>query len=424
MLPYVIKSCKMFGFTFLCCVSLIILYKMYTKEDADIEVKNSGSIRQHGDYWVWNNYIRASEDLIGNESITLTSHGTYMDLRLLPKVLSRWQAPISLTIFACDEDYDNFNHAWKYLLDCHDLADLMRRYVSIHLVFHQSFVPKHLDNLKSILNHIVIESCDKSSAFLISDQSKTFWHQHKLTYPVNLLRNIARQNVNTYYILALDLQLLPPPKFARKFLKFIWNHDRWRYGDIREPYTTVFCLPTFVIKADALTPKTKFQLLMVLRDFNITTSIHDDFGGQVKWLHMPNPKDELFIFSRSKRREMCVAYISINELEPLYDENNEMESIYEESSTFKSQILIDLNYTFIVLDGAFLLRSSNDSWQHSNVIWSPRPSFMNWRRHFNWHQFYHQLMSHVPDNFAYTWYLKSRSTQYFLNREKKNRPKM
>lgn len=49
----------------------------------------------------------------------------------------------------------------------------------------------------------------------------------------------------------------------------------------------------------------------------------------------PNPQEELLIYSSFKNMEMCVAYVSINELEPLYGEDNQDESIFEQGTNLK-----------------------------------------------------------------------------------------
>lgn len=42
-----------------------------------------------------------------------------------------------------------------------------------------------------------------------------------LTYPVNVLRNIARQNAPTYYVLASDAELYPSPNLVADFMQVL-----------------------------------------------------------------------------------------------------------------------------------------------------------------------------------------------------------
>ncbi|EDW25523.1 GL26378 [Drosophila persimilis] len=374
---------------------------------------NPGYVRQHGDYWVWHNYILAGENLVANESVTLATHATYVDLQLLPTLLIRWKAPISLTIYANGDDLDKTIKGLAYINTCLHLSVLMRRFVSIHLVWHQDHMPL---NFRRGSMGVTAEPlmCNKPPIYLNATQELTYWHRKKLQYPMNLMRNVARLNVLTYYVLSMDIQLLPTYDFPEKFLKFILIHDVWRYADISQPYTTVFCLLTFPHVLEAPLAQNKFQLIMILRDFNIISPVYDNIDVQMKWLSTQTAGEELYIFSRSKKMDACVAYVSINELEPLYDEGNKMESIYEHGANLKGQVMIDLDYTFIILDGAFLIRRTFDSWQNLKPKDHISVSQTRFSRMWHiWHLFYSRVINLVPKDFAQVWYTRSRTSRYF-----------
>ncbi|KAL7740707.1 hypothetical protein ACLKA6_000071 [Drosophila palustris] len=224
------------------------------------ETQPNGLMRQHGNYWVWHDYIRRSEDLKGKESITLTSHATYMDLGLLPTLLERWQAPISLAIYACGSDFDKTVQSLAYLNYCLKQGDLMRRFLSIHLVMDGQHVPENLDRFGTALLRVPSDKCEKPAPFERMRQDQTFWNKLKLSYPVNLLRNVARFNAQTYYIMALDLQLVPPPNFVRKFLKFAWR-NYLQSSDTCTFQKSIYCLPTFAHKPHAPLAQSKSQLI-------------------------------------------------------------------------------------------------------------------------------------------------------------------
>ncbi|KAM8716628.1 hypothetical protein ACLKA7_003498 [Drosophila subpalustris] len=317
---------------------LILININSIKDDWKIdETQPNGLMRQHGNYWVWHDYIRRSEDLKGKESITLTSHATYMDLGLLPTILERWQAPISLAIYACGSDFDKTVQSLAYLKYCLMQGDLMRRFLSIHLVMDNQHVPENLDRFGAGLLRVPSDKCEKQEPFERMRQDQTFWNKLKLSYPVNLLRNVARFNAQTYYIMALDLQLVPPPNFVRKFLKFAWRN----YLQSSDTYTfqkSIYCLPTFAHKPHAPLAQSKSQLIQIQREYNITTPIYNHVALQKEWLTVQNSKDDLRIFSRSSKMNMCVGYVSINELEPLYDERCDMESIYDTGANLKVRL--------------------------------------------------------------------------------------
>ncbi|XP_030381239.1 beta-1,4-glucuronyltransferase 1-like [Scaptodrosophila lebanonensis] len=407
MSPYVGKIGLIFFVVVISGALLIILRDLYAIKDKFFNTKLNfgGHIRQHGEYWVWHDFIRDSEELSGNESITLTTHGTYMDLALLPNLLTRWRAPISMSIYANGEDYQRTMESIAYLDVCMGLSLPIRRYLSIHIIMHSDHMPAVL-RYRGKRPTISSVSCNVIEPFSRCCQHLTYWYNKQLPYPANLMRNVARMNARTYYVLAMDIQLLPTPKFVKKFLRFMWDHDWWRFADIPMPYTTVFCLPTFAHRPEAPLPLTKRQLVEVLGEFNITSPIYDSPQQQKLWLVAPNPREELFIFRRSTTMDMCVAYVSINELEPLYDERLQSESIYEHGANLKGQVLMSLNYTFITLDGAFLVRRTLDSWEHSELRQATFQSEILDMLE-TWKIFYQQLLKLVPEGFRERLYRRS-----------------
>lgn len=110
-------------------------------------------------------------------------------------------------------------------------------------------------------------------------------------------------------------------------------------------------------------------------------------GLHEKWLNSSNNGNRLSTFMQTSIMDMCVGYVSVNALEPLYDENCDMESIYNRRSLLKvriispetlsprnsskslffvlqAKVLEGLKYNFIILDGAFLIRRENHSWKN------------------------------------------------------------
>nr|XP_017099349.2 beta-1,4-glucuronyltransferase 1-like [Drosophila bipectinata] len=290
------------------------------------KVKPRGHIRQNGDYWVWNNYIIADDVFIGNESITLATHASYEDLVYLPELLTTWGGPISISIFVCGTDFEKTIDSLRYIYTCLTMRFYMKRYLTIHLIFHDQHVPEIMKSMKmhELANY---KHCKLDPAFQNTSWTQSYWRRRKLNYPRNLLRNVARINIFTYYVLSIDIHMLPTPDFPKKFLKFIRNHDTWRFADIPEPYTSVFCLPVFPIHLWDFVPKDKLQL----RKLQVTRLSR----RQKRWLDAPNPYDEVFIYEISKETDFCVVYVSINELEPLYDEQDENGSILEEDTNLK-----------------------------------------------------------------------------------------
>ncbi|XP_034098923.2 beta-1,4-glucuronyltransferase 1-like [Drosophila albomicans] len=377
----------------LCAVSfigslLLILYNIHSlKEDwewQNDDAESHGIVRQHGDYWVWHDYIRRHDNVKDNESITLTTHGTFMDLGMMPTLLERWQAPISLSIFASGSDFVMTIRSLRHLIGCQKQGNLIHHFVSIHLVFHSQHIPKNMARFK-----ISPYVCAKHAPFEKMRHDLTYWHKTGLIYPVNLMRNVARYNSETFYIMALDLQLLPPPNFVKSFLSFVRSTT-----EVQEPFRSVYCLPTFPHKPHAPIAQSKVQLKEILQEYNISSPIYNNIEMQNQWLASKNSLNVFTIFHSSTKMNMCVGYVSINELEPLYDERCDMESIYDGGFILKGKVLMDLKYTFLILNEAFLIRHAFDSWRSIKLAKFTRKSTL--KMSLNWHKFYNNFVNLEP----------------------------
>lgn len=63
-----------------------------------------------------------------------------------------------------------------------------------------------------------------------------------------------------------------------------------------------------------------------------------------KWLNSSNNGNRLSTFMQTSIMDMCVGYVSINALEPLYDELCDMESIYNRRTLLKVRITSQKHY--------------------------------------------------------------------------------
>lgn len=93
MFPHFIKSPFFRSMLLACCSLLLVVHSIFEIKDkwyrTSIEVQPKGVLRQHGEYWVWHNYLRAENSFKDNDSITITTHGTFADLRLLSDLVAR-----------------------------------------------------------------------------------------------------------------------------------------------------------------------------------------------------------------------------------------------------------------------------------------------------------------------------------------------
>ena len=94
-------------------------------------------------YWVLHNYIRGSETFHCNETVTLTTHGSFSFMDNLFPLLDRWRGPLSVAVFAPGDDYGRAVEAIMFQRHCleGDQSDLVRRLATFHIFFPDSHVP-------------------------------------------------------------------------------------------------------------------------------------------------------------------------------------------------------------------------------------------------------------------------------------------
>ena len=94
-------------------------------------------------YWVLYNYIRGSEAFHCNETVTLTTHGSYSFMDNLYPLLERWRGPLSIAVFAPGDDYGRAVDAIMYQRHCLEKgqSDLVRRLATFHIFFPEAHLP-------------------------------------------------------------------------------------------------------------------------------------------------------------------------------------------------------------------------------------------------------------------------------------------
>ena len=77
-----------------------------------------------------------------NETVTYTTYGDYTYLHNLPILTSRWNGPISLSLFTPGSDYYETLKIIAYYRNCVKESALIRNYVSFHFVTPTKHIPK------------------------------------------------------------------------------------------------------------------------------------------------------------------------------------------------------------------------------------------------------------------------------------------
>ncbi|XP_042235657.1 uncharacterized protein LOC121875262 [Homarus americanus] len=101
---------------------------------------------QRGQYWVLENYIPADRSFLCNQSITYTTHGDYTFLGNLELLISRWQGPVSMALYAPDADFEYTLDILVYLRNCR--SQDIKTYVTFHIFFDVLHTPKIMEKCR------------------------------------------------------------------------------------------------------------------------------------------------------------------------------------------------------------------------------------------------------------------------------------
>ncbi|KAH8263592.1 hypothetical protein KR044_011090, partial [Drosophila immigrans] len=274
-------------------------------------------LEQNGDYWIYNNFMHSKTKLKGNTSITLTTHGTYRDFDHMKWLLARWNAPISLAVYVGENDYEKLLESLFYIKYCTVFSLSWSHWISMQLVFHDKQVPQFLYPIGS-----GVPKGFRCRLYKQETKYSTTLAKYRLStgYPLNLLRNVARLNAQTYYVLALEPGMLPTRSLAVKFLQYAHWHPTLK------PQESVYCLPVFpAMGEDVVLPKYKSELKTRLQSFlNGSVMLSPIEAEQLNnfrpWLANPVTDGDIVRYTVSRQPQLCPAYISSNAYEPLYDQ--------------------------------------------------------------------------------------------------------
>lgn len=88
---------------------------------------------------------------------------------------------------------------------------------------------------------------------------QTFKETHKLFYPVNVGRNVARDAAATFFIFPSDIELYPSPGIVPRFLQMIASEP-----NAKVPPNRVFPIAIYEVAENVEVPGNKTELVAML----------------------------------------------------------------------------------------------------------------------------------------------------------------
>ncbi|KAG8185499.1 hypothetical protein JTE90_019756 [Oedothorax gibbosus] len=295
-------------------------------------------------------------------SVTLSTQGTFEFLHHVSELCSRWDGPLSVSVYAPGTDLPVAVRKILFLRRCGPIC--VRTNVTWHLAYETVLAPVRLESPEEMAELEQYEPFNCSAGFGPLELVSEIRSSKKLPYPINVARNVARQLATTRYVLASDIELYPSLNIVQRFLQLVSRlAEKDKNAGIVKP-RRVFTFPIFEIKKNFSAPKTKAELVKRVKDGHAiffhkwVCDACQNFPRRDQWLRSLPPEDSLGVFEVTKRQMPRTAwepiYIGTNE-EPLYDERLTWEGKRDKMSQMYELCLMD--YDFYVLDNAFLVHA-------------------------------------------------------------------
>lgn len=195
------------------------------------------------------------------------------------------------------------------------------------------------------------------------DRNHMYKTKKNLTYPINVGRNIARKNVNTHFVFACDIELMPSIDLVENFLNMVLKNISLVEVTHGVDKPRVFPLPVFEVQKNATVPNSKAELLTMLETkmaipfhYYVCKTCHL-VPKQNEWI-LANTSQELKVFTVGKRYGVFASwepfYISDNK-EPLFDERVTWEG--QSNKRIQNYAMCLMDYEYHVLHPAFLVHA-------------------------------------------------------------------
>ncbi|XP_031707136.1 beta-1,4-glucuronyltransferase 1 [Anarrhichthys ocellatus] len=229
------------------------------KERLRYSLSTGGIFDNSGQYRVYKNLIKSDFTTNhkpgsdpGSSVLALATHTTINNLHHLESLLERWHNPISVAIFAHGQDV-KFATALVYALNffCPQIQSL----VDFHLVCLSGEMASFPDQDRE--HFAGLDDCASVFSRLEThrDKDKNYAISGNVSYPNNLLRNVARGGTESSYILVIDIDMMPSVDLHQQFMALVFTRE--------STGAEVFVLPAFEIRHARKMPANKAELVQL-----------------------------------------------------------------------------------------------------------------------------------------------------------------
>ncbi|CAN9509315.1 unnamed protein product [Ophioblennius macclurei] len=222
------------------------------KERLRFSLSTGGIFDSSGQYRVYKNLVKSDPKPGSDPVLAMATHTTINNLHHLDSLLERWRNPLSVAVFAHGPDV-KLATALVYALGV--FCPRVQALVDFHLVCLSGETASFPEQDRQ--HFAGLEDCASVFARLEShrDQARNYAMSGNVSYPNNLLRNVARAGAEASYVLVLDIDMMPSEDLHPQFQDLMARR--------RPAADEVFVLPAFEIRHARKMPATKAELVQL-----------------------------------------------------------------------------------------------------------------------------------------------------------------
>ncbi|XP_077598229.1 beta-1,4-glucuronyltransferase 1 [Stigmatopora nigra] len=218
---------------------------------------SSGGIFDHsGQYRIYKNLVQSQWD--GPNALTLATHTSLGNLHHLSELAERWRGPISVAVFVHGPDEVRLATGLLYALGA--LCPRVRALVDFHLVCLSGETASFPGPERADADPDAAGPADPGDCAGVFSRLEAHGRRREnyalgpnVSYPNNLLRNVARGGARAPYVLVMDVDTVPSADLHGRFSAMVAGR--------RPAPDRVFVLPAFEIRHTRKMPATKDELV-------------------------------------------------------------------------------------------------------------------------------------------------------------------
>jgi len=326
------------------------------------------------------------EDLHGPNSTSLVCMATQSSvdkLYSLADTVPNWEGPTSVGVFVPEIDFEIATRYIYYLREC---FPAIKKNVSFHYAYPVGHLPKTSNSKKrAVRTFSCLDPFGVLQELLLLRPINANLSADKLLFPFNHMRNLARKTCQTEFVFMTDIDIIPKTGLGPELNEFLSSKSAQERAS-----KAVFVVPTYEINETVALPRTKDELLQLVKDkmaqtYRTVVFYHNQhYTNSSRWETTPakNPNAISLAYSIDIKFYYEPFYVARDSVPP-HDERFIGYGYTRNTQVYETRMA---GYEFWVLNNAFslhkglIMSKKQHSWRLKQVRKNLRKKFPGFRK--------------------------------------------